>query len=388
MIMSDGARQSDRLTSSLRAALSRPPAQAGERLLSERQLASRLNVTHARVRRAIRTLVDEGVLVQRRGDGTYIRCLPRSQAHAQLSDIRTEMLLHGGAAETPDPLAAARQLTIGLWWDAPTMMTPVQQSILSGMIERVEQRGHRLALHHLRRVEGKLASSADVVRVIGEQGSDGYLVPVWRAETFEAVRPAIARPILYFGTDMLAPYKAAPNPHVLFNLDAAWQEALDRLEDAGCRRVLIAHIDPSRAGAQAARIESRLHRRRHATRLVSFEPFTSDDAVAKAIAAALDGDAPPDGVLISDDHLLAPVAALLRRRGLVPGRDVALITAANRGHPLPDETDWTRFELDVETFGSVVADTMLRSIEDSTHRPVDLAVRLSWHEGETARFSR
>ena len=375
------------LTTSLRTALSGPPAKAGERLLSERRLADKLNVSHARLRRSIRELVEEGVLVQRRGDGTYIRRLPAAAPEATASPIRTEMLLHNAEADTSDPLAAARQLTIGLWWDAPSMMTPVQQAILAGMIDRVEARGHQLALHHVRRTEGALATSADFADTLQRQGSDGYLVPMWRAEAFEPARASTSRPILYFGGHMRRPDRAPPSPHVLFDFDGAWQQALEQLEDAGCRRVLMAHIDPS-DGPQAAGLRDQMRRRRLPTELLAFEPTTPAAQIRRSVMEALDGDRAPEGLLIGDDHLLPPIADLLRERGLTPGRDLAVITFNNRGQTLPHDLDWTRFELDVSTFGAVVADTLMRRIEDASHAPADMMMRLHWHIGQTHTLTR
>lgn len=46
--------------------------QIGDKLPSERELATRFNVSRSSVREGIRTLVNKGVLNSRRGDGTYV----------------------------------------------------------------------------------------------------------------------------------------------------------------------------------------------------------------------------------------------------------------------------------------------------------------------------
>ena len=379
------------LTDGLREALSGPPAMAGCRLLSERQLAVRLGTSHAQVRRAIRELVDEGVLVQRRGDGTYLRRLPvpTLDAHDEPAApaIRAEQVLHGLASPEADPLAAEKQLTIGMWWDAPSMMGPVQQTILEGIMGRIEARAHRLALHNFRRADGDLMDAEQVVQSMRTRGSDGYLVPAWRGEVFKRAQAAGASPMLGFGTNMLLSNSASSVPHVLYDAEGAWRAAMERLEDAGCRRVLNVHLDPA-DGQQTARLRDCIRRQRLPADVLAFPNRTPTADVIAAIEAMLAGSNPPDGILVSDDHMLEATAEALRRRRLTPGRDLAVITFSNRGGELPEGADWSRMELDVEAFGATVADHLLRMIEDSSHVPIDLAVRLRWCPGQTHHLKR
>ncbi len=67
-------------------AVSAGQIQAGDALPSERDLAARMDVSRVTVRRAVQHLVREGVLVQRRGSGTYV-APPMHRVEQSLSQL-------------------------------------------------------------------------------------------------------------------------------------------------------------------------------------------------------------------------------------------------------------------------------------------------------------
>ncbi|MDU4277001.1 MAG: transcriptional regulator LldR [Enterobacter asburiae] len=66
-------RLSDEIASRVRALIEEQQLEAGMKLPAERQLAAQLGVSRNSLREALATLVSEGVLVSRRGGGTFVR---------------------------------------------------------------------------------------------------------------------------------------------------------------------------------------------------------------------------------------------------------------------------------------------------------------------------
>ncbi len=66
-------RLSDEIATRVRALIEEQQLEAGMRLPAERQLAAQLGVSRNSLREALATLVSEGVLLSRRGGGTFVR---------------------------------------------------------------------------------------------------------------------------------------------------------------------------------------------------------------------------------------------------------------------------------------------------------------------------
>ncbi|MEA1398821.1 GntR family transcriptional regulator, partial [Salmonella enterica] len=66
-------RLSDEIASRVRALIEEQNLEAGMKLPAERQLALQLGVSRNSLREALAKLVSEGVLVSRRGGGTFVR---------------------------------------------------------------------------------------------------------------------------------------------------------------------------------------------------------------------------------------------------------------------------------------------------------------------------
>ncbi len=66
-------RLSDEIAARVRALIEEQQLEAGMKLPAERQLAAQLGVSRNSLREALATLVSEGVLLSRRGGGTFVR---------------------------------------------------------------------------------------------------------------------------------------------------------------------------------------------------------------------------------------------------------------------------------------------------------------------------
>ena len=72
-------RLADQVVGKLLALVQARGLQAGQRLPAERQLAEELGVSRTSVREAIQKLASQGVLLARRGDGTYVQSIAPAQ---------------------------------------------------------------------------------------------------------------------------------------------------------------------------------------------------------------------------------------------------------------------------------------------------------------------
>lgn len=89
------------ISDAIRAGIARGQWQVGGRLPAEPELATMLGVSRGTVRRALSTLIDEGLLVQTPGRGTFVAAQPaRPQADAQLSGIAEDFARQGLRIQT------------------------------------------------------------------------------------------------------------------------------------------------------------------------------------------------------------------------------------------------------------------------------------------------
>ncbi|NIY47484.1 transcriptional regulator LldR [Cedecea colo] len=72
-MMTAQPRLADHLAERVRALINERKLEAGMRLPAERQLASEMGVSRSSIREAIQKLISEGVLISRRGGGTFVR---------------------------------------------------------------------------------------------------------------------------------------------------------------------------------------------------------------------------------------------------------------------------------------------------------------------------
>jgi GntR family transcriptional regulator len=128
-----------RIKSLVHEAMAQGQLKAGDSLPSERDIAELLNVSRVTVRKAFVELVREGVLVQRRGSGTFVRGQVGriEQPLSRLTSFSEDMKLRGHLTESE-----WLERSVGL----PTPEEALKLSISPG--ERVSR------FHRLRRADG------------------------------------------------------------------------------------------------------------------------------------------------------------------------------------------------------------------------------------------
>ncbi len=89
-----------RLEASFRTAVTRGEWPPGERIPPELELARRHGASRHTIRQALSSLVQDGILVRRAGDGSYVRQVLPSQALAPWFSLTAELERRGVRAET------------------------------------------------------------------------------------------------------------------------------------------------------------------------------------------------------------------------------------------------------------------------------------------------
>lgn len=382
----------EELVSALREVLRKPFSSVGRRLRSEQSLADGLHMSRWQVRAALADLVANGILVRRRGSGTYVRKTPHGNASpaagaATVLAIPEHLLFAeaGPAHGRPralQPASGQRRLELSLWSDWDYTMHPTIQAILAAMTQRVQDTGHRLGLHSLMRREDLPLSKEELSGYLDTHPCDGYLVLNRWIDPFIAALREEHPPVLSFY------YSTQPVGHpalVTFDTEEATERAITLLAREGFRRIgLAGYVDPS----VPTHMKEAHYRAYMESNGLSHQAcvFTEKNPTVfheEMLALLRRGDR-PDALYVAHDQCLSTTTDALRQAGLVPGKDIGLIALSNRkGIHLPQDCEWSCLEFDAEALGRVIIDEMLRLIEVPGALPHALSLHATWRPGTT-----
>ena len=78
-------RSKDAVTTRMESLLSKPPSKVGLRLKSEVDLAHSFKIGRWQIRKSLEDLAEKGILVKKRGSGTYVRKIPEFQMDSDIN---------------------------------------------------------------------------------------------------------------------------------------------------------------------------------------------------------------------------------------------------------------------------------------------------------------
>lgn len=374
--------KNDGLTATIQYTLSRPPAAAGRRLKSERELATMLGVGESKVRKSLESLVKEGVLVRRRGSGTFVRRIadppPVIPTDPVMEDVVQGLFSDDSIAIMETHTA---RLHLGLWGDLESHDS-IHQSILSSISRAVSARGHRFSVHSC--VQDWETNKPIPVHELAEQlkanPCDGYIVVHDYAETFLKAIGDRNVPVVYFraGTTPVR-----HEPLIMMHTNEAIERAVYKFADQGLEKIaLIAqrrHKTPEPEQRAYENVMQFLGLPYRKSILCDIGVVPAMNAVRGMIKS---GDI-PEAVYVADDNVLLGVSEALSIEGLKPGKDIAVITLSNRSFPLPSGFTWSRFEFDRERFGQLIIDDLLNLLQSAGAKSSTVSLHGKWIEGET-----
>ncbi len=358
----------------------------GMRLKPESELAAALGVKLRTLRLALRELERDGIVIRRRGSGTYLRRLPEATVESTQAEAMVRQAIGGSLfAENQNPEVGSRVLAsqdvknfVFELWGNLHCTTSCNQAILSSISAELSHHGHRLSVHSLGKPGGELALNPGTVG----KDCDGYIVAAGWAEYFETLLEKEHAPILYFHPGSLTHVER--DPMVLIDTAEAVRRAINDFIKRGIRKVGVlgllgsgrdpdAELDAYHFAMSRADLDYRwVHQ--------CNEELSE---VIDAVLEMLESPDRPDALYVTDNVLLPGVAQALRAAKVIPGKDIAIITHNNKGEVLPRGYDWSSLEFNLDVFGRLIARQMLAIVEDGKSVEASLAIHPVWHPGIT-----
>jgi len=379
--------------------LSRPPCKAGMRLRSERDLAALFRIDRMKIRESLDRFVRKGVLVRRRGSGTFVRTVPSppdvGRDKVPVNSVGLADMLFAGVSSASDrpmplqPTKAQRRLHLGVWSNfANSVHGYGSQASLAGHIHRAQELGHRVTLHSVTARRGVPLSLPELARQIRDNPCDGYIVPEKWADLFNEASGDVRVPIVYVAGTGIGRHQ----PLVTLNVPEAAERAVHLFAEAGYERIgLIIPASADDPSGFDPRVYEAYDRAMARFDLTYRAVEASQCSVIAGMAAGqrmLDRGDRPDAVYVADDHITPGLAEALSAGGVILGRDVGVITLSNRGLPLPESYDWSRLEFDPELLGQMAVDMLLFLIETAGVQASNVMLCARWIPGETHRKPR
>lgn len=368
--------ESDPVTAQIAWVLSQTPSEVGWRLRPEQELASRMGVGLRQIRKSFNELVEQGVLVRRRGSGTYVQRIPTvSEPAKQVASVSPEVLFVDAEGLTKTD-KQRRALHLGLWSDLSYMQHP-NQEILAAMVNRAEELGHYLTVHSIVQTGHQALPTTELKHRIEAVPEDGCIVNHWWAEQFLEAAGEQARPILFYRTSSSV---IRHQPLVMFNTDEAIERAAVLLHEQGCNS--LGFLGQIRQKERESWIfEGACRQLGMGFTKGQFLDFLSPGELVDTGRELL--EAGVDGIYVADDHLLPGLVQTMDKMDRVPGRDVSLIVLSNQGVPLPRGHQWSRLEFSPQQLGQVLVDRLIQVIERAGHDVSSEALHATWRPGRT-----
>ncbi|MBL4701505.1 MAG: GntR family transcriptional regulator [Phycisphaeraceae bacterium] len=374
------------ITLALQHLLSQPPSCVGRRLQSERALATHFGVRHYQIRKNLNDLVAQGYLVRRHGSGTFVRKVVHpvnltTEALTIAQQIQTNDLFVNEQTHEPTPLKPALQdqtLQIAFWTD---MISPSHSLIVNSIEQRIEEQGHKLCKIPVVHTKHVPVSADELHHAMHQANFDGHIIISRWAELVRMAFGKVYKPTIYLWPGN---FSHRFEPLIEVDICNSIERAVEIFTQVGYQQIGLIYLDEmgrdpvleQRAYEQA--INWHGHHYQYEM-LVSIEQQMVFNAVKKMVRSAKR----PQAIYISSDHLTAMVVQALEELDCLPGRDIAVISIANVGKPLPEGYDWSQMIFNPQDFGRIAADAVLRVIQSAGEELCSYAHRSTWKPGMT-----
>lgn len=391
--------QSEQIVDLIESALCTPPSTVGARLRPELELAELFDVGLHDIRLILKSLVDRGILVRKRGSGTYIRKMPSSRTGVHVTNsfkLSSRDLLVGQDVGTPQNLIrksdrfteSSSALHLGVWSDLNEMKHP-SQDILLGMAQAAEERGHYLTVHLCSMRDSQNGNEYLRTR-LQSQVCDGYIINKHLHDMITSVGNTDIDPIVWYQPSTTS---VDCEPLVMFNTAEAVDRAVRQFVELGLTRIaLLRQWDPDSKAVMGDydqdAYESTIRRMGLDYHACEKALIFDRQQVQNACYKLLDREDRPQAVYLDDDHMLGTLCDVMSQLGLEPGRDVAIITLCNKGIALPGRWKWSCMSFDLAQFGRTIVEALLAKLENPACTASVQSIHARWAPGQTHNLSQ
>jgi len=372
------------LAAALEAAISRPPAQAGLRLLPEHELATLFNVSRMKMRRALDLLFAKGYLSRSRGCGTFLRKVILDGESKEPAPDQFPIIFDTSCISDSGRIAdrAQQKLRLSLWHDFSFYDTNI--NILKGMKKAAEDRGHSFKDITMMKAEGVPLEVNEIRKLVLKERFDGYVVSLPYAPLFyEALEGVPANCIFIYPGACQIDYE----PLIQINLFDATHRAIRKLHQSGYRRIAMLGLDRTYRVPDIYDEAVAYNLTVDELKLDYRMPYIispSIESVTKAVFDLFDNSSvKPDAIYIADEHFLPTFMCEIEQRNIKLGTELGLITHYSSARKSFGGIEFSRMEIDINEFGAMAIDTIIQSIMTAGRKVCNLSLNATWRPGTT-----
>lgn len=364
--------------------LSRPPCEAGMRLRSECDVADLLGIHRMKVQRSFNCLVDKGILVRRKGSGTFIRKVPqvfgRRGAPQWEGRTITASDLLAEPAKAPVRKQSTREnrrLNLALiahdWsWQSDTAST-----IIGGVQDRAKQEGHHLKIHSVDFTNRDPEARLTLIKKLRAEQFDGCILWTLLGSVLKEAFGEKHPPAVFIGGATRA-IDVNCVPMVRTDLEDSTIRALYLLAQEGYQRIgFIGYDDPVRGKEERFTYEDTLDKLGLSFRSAAFCPLETEGTF-KVIRRMFSGEVKPDAIYVADDVVLRHAVSAFRILDIVPGKNIGTIVLSNKNNPLPPGFAWSCLEFNQFQLGRMALDNLLLEIQTAGETVCSFAHIAAW----------
>ncbi|HEY3331582.1 MAG TPA: GntR family transcriptional regulator [Capsulimonadaceae bacterium] len=368
----------------------------GTMIPGRQRLSEEYNVHIHTVERAIKSLVEDGILETQGTRGTFVATnADSSSSVSQVVAIEAWPPIGGAGADFNRFDRLTRPAVIGIV-STDNPLSADSEAILRSLEKSISTADGSVAYYN-RTLHGRVAIPlADAVASLIDQGCDALVVM-----TYNDSAPCIDEASKMVGSSRIpiihVSSTSANRPvwNVYYDSVDAGYQAATHLLDKGCASfVYLAHehyrwADERLSGMQAAVRGRGIDD--SSVRAFFAEGRSDDDALhidaARVATLSLFADGVPEGMVAANDHLAVGVLAAAEELGLVVGRDFLLVGFDDG--PAARSGSFSSMRPPLEELGQSAARLAVRAIEgDPTYRRVCLSSHLIARNSTNGSFVR
>lgn len=367
----------------IRHLLAKPPSSAGRLIVSDREMACRLDLDRMVVRRSFKLLEAEGIVVRKPGSGTFVRAVPlptkRPKEMAALPQLTVSSLFGVPSTAPVRKELGQASRALNLLLVVHQNSTETNNTIRSGILARAKERGHNLAVH----------TGESLADLHPNLACDGLLVESGFRDQLEATLGEFHSPVIYLG-HRHRDYDLTCVPLVRNNIEDAIVRGIQQLAGEGWERIGFIGL-LNKESKRAGNLSDDSQRQVYADAMTNLGlPYLRAEScllrkkdIAQCLIRMFSSSDAPHSIFIADDILLRSVVPLCEEMGLRPGKNLGVVTLSNQNNPLPAKYVWSRMEFHPFQLGRMTVDCLLQRIEFAGEEMCSFEQVAQWLPGQT-----